>query len=124
MPNNSLISTFRPTVHQILLRPHRPDTSGSSTFRLKPYSKNSVSLILSTGEGRLPDLKIMAKKKPIEGVSDQMNAIASQNLDQAPARRRVRLAFTQVQEQLDHVLFKVQPSYFNCSIDDSQVFFC
>ncbi|CAI9264949.1 caffeoylshikimate esterase [Lactuca sativa] len=110
MPNNSLISTFRPTVHQILLRPHRPDTSGSSTFRLKPYSKNSVSLILSTGEGRLPDLKIMAKKKPIEGVSDQMNAIASQNLDQAPARRRVRLAFTQVQEQLDHVLFKMAPT--------------
>ncbi|CAH1418883.1 unnamed protein product [Lactuca virosa] len=110
MPNNSLISTFRPTVHQILLRPHRPDTSGSSTFRLKPYSKNSVSLILSTGEGRLPDLKIMAKKKPIEGVSDQMNAIASQNLDQAPARRRVRLSFTQVQEQLDHVLFKMAPT--------------
>lgn len=49
----------------------------------------------------------MAKKKEIEGVSDQMNAIASQNLDHVPARRRVRLAFTQVQEQLDHVLFKV-----------------
>ncbi|KAI7729862.1 hypothetical protein M8C21_007752, partial [Ambrosia artemisiifolia] len=52
------------------------------------------------------EFKIMAKKKPIEGVSDQMNAIASQNLDHAPARRRVRLAFTHVQEQLDHVLFK------------------
>lgn len=39
-----------------------------------------------------------------------MNAIASQNLDHAPARRRVRLAFTQVQEQLDHVLFKMAPT--------------
>ncbi|KAL4562051.1 hypothetical protein LXL04_034241 [Taraxacum kok-saghyz] len=66
--------------------------------------------ILSTGASILPDLKIMAKKKPIEGVSDQMNAIASQNLDHAPARRRVRLAFTQVQEQLDHVLFKMAPT--------------
>ncbi|CAI9262707.1 unnamed protein product [Lactuca saligna] len=28
----------------------------------------------------------MAKKKPIEGVSDQMNAIACLNLDQPPAR--------------------------------------
>nr|GFD22027.1 caffeoylshikimate esterase [Tanacetum cinerariifolium] len=43
----------------------------------------------------------------IEGVSDQMNAITSQNLDHAPVRRRVRPTFTQVQEQLDHVLFKV-----------------
>ncbi|KAD2804277.1 hypothetical protein E3N88_37654 [Mikania micrantha] len=52
----------------------------------------------------------MAKKKAIDGVSDEMNAIAFQNLDHAPARRRVRLAFTQVQQQLDHVMFKMAPS--------------
>ncbi|XP_030499966.2 caffeoylshikimate esterase [Cannabis sativa] len=52
-----------------------------------------------------------AMKKPlIEGVSHELNSIASQNLDQAPARRRVRLAFTQVQQQLDHCLFKLAPS--------------
>lgn len=53
-------------------------------------------------------LIVMAKKRsPIEGVSEELNAIASQNLDMAPARRRVRLAFVEVQQQLDHCLFKV-----------------
>lgn len=56
-------------------------------------------------------LVILAQKKPkIEGVSDELNLIASQNLDFAPARRRVRLAFSKVQEQLDHVLFKMAPT--------------
>ncbi|KAI3502433.1 hypothetical protein L1887_30502 [Cichorium endivia] len=109
MPH-SLISTFQPPVHQIHLRLQRPDNFSLSTLRQKAYSKDSISSILSTGASRHRDLKIMSNKKPIEGVSDQMNAIASQNLDQAPARRRVRLAFTQVQEQLDHVLFKMAPS--------------
>ncbi|XP_059655505.1 caffeoylshikimate esterase [Cornus florida] len=49
------------------------------------------------------------KKSRIEGVSDELNAIASQNLDFAPARRRVRLAFTEIQQQLDHCLFKMAP---------------
>lgn len=39
-----------------------------------------------------------------------MNAIASQNLDFAPARRRVRSAFKDAQQQLDHCLFKMAPS--------------
>ena len=53
-------------------------------------------------------LIVTAKKRsPIEGVSEELNAIASQNLDTAPARRRVRLAFVEVQQQLDHCLFKV-----------------
>lgn len=53
-------------------------------------------------------LTVRAKKKStIEGVSDELNAIASQNLDFAPSRRRVRAAFTDVQQQLDHYLFKV-----------------
>ncbi|XP_073300012.1 caffeoylshikimate esterase isoform X1 [Primulina huaijiensis] len=50
------------------------------------------------------------KKKKIEGVSDQLNSIASQNLDHAMARRRVRSAFSIVQQQLDHILFKMAPA--------------
>lgn len=49
------------------------------------------------------------KKKAIDGVSEELNLIASQNLDHAPARRRVRSAFTEVQQQLDHPLFKFAP---------------
>lgn len=47
------------------------------------------------------------KKTPIEGLSEEMNVIASQNMDFASARRRVRSAFMDVQQQLDHCLFKV-----------------
>lgn len=49
------------------------------------------------------------KKLQIEGLSDELNSIASQNLDQAPARRRVRSAFSNIQLNLDHVLFKLAP---------------
>ncbi|KAL3731465.1 hypothetical protein ACJRO7_028357 [Eucalyptus globulus] len=56
-------------------------------------------------------LTVAAKKKPpIDGLSDEMNAIASQRLDFAPARRRVRAAFAEVQRQLDHCLFKLAPA--------------
>ncbi|KAF8033077.1 hypothetical protein BT93_D1847 [Corymbia citriodora subsp. variegata] len=56
-------------------------------------------------------LTVAAKKKaPIDGLSDEMNAIASQRLDFAPARRRVRAAFAEVQQQLDHCLFKLAPA--------------
>ncbi|XP_059455605.1 caffeoylshikimate esterase isoform X3 [Corylus avellana] len=56
-------------------------------------------------------LTVTAKKRsPIEGVSEELNAIASQNLDMAPARRRVRLAFVEAQQQLDHCLFKMAPT--------------
>lgn len=54
---------------------------------------------------------VMVHNKPkIEGVSDELNSIASQNLDHAPARRRVRSAFTNIQQQLDHILFKMAPA--------------
>nr|XP_048319201.1 caffeoylshikimate esterase isoform X1 [Ziziphus jujuba var. spinosa] len=46
------------------------------------------------------------RKKRIDGVSEELNLIASQNLDFAPARRRVRSAFVEVQQKLDHCLFK------------------
>ncbi|CAI8584753.1 unnamed protein product [Vicia faba] len=51
-----------------------------------------------------------ARKAPIEGVSDELNDIASYNLDFAYSRRTVRAAFTQVQQQLDHCLFKDAPA--------------
>lgn len=58
---------------------------------------------------------VMAQKKPkIEGLSDELNSIASQNLDHAPARRRVRSAFANVQQQLDHILFKVLLQHILC----------
>ncbi|GAY47539.1 hypothetical protein CUMW_105190 [Citrus unshiu] len=47
---------------------------------------------------------------PIEGVGDDLNLIASRNLDFAYTRRKVRSAFTQVQLQLDHCLFTMAPS--------------
>ncbi|KAK9114976.1 hypothetical protein Syun_021773 [Stephania yunnanensis] len=53
---------------------------------------------------------IVAKRKAIEGVSEEMNSIASLNLDSVSARRRVRSAFVEVQNRLDHVLFKSAPS--------------
>ncbi|XP_022775549.1 caffeoylshikimate esterase-like [Durio zibethinus] len=49
------------------------------------------------------------KKNKIEGVSEELNLIASQNLDYGAARRRVRSAFIEVQQQLDHILFKMAP---------------
>lgn len=53
-------------------------------------------------------LTVRAKiNSPIEGVSDDLNLIASRNLDFAYTRRKVRSAFTEVQLQLDHCLFKV-----------------
>ena len=60
-----------------------------------------------------PHLVVTAKQKSaIEGVSKELNAIASQNLDFAPARRRVRKAFVEVQQKLDHCLFKVGFFFF------------
>lgn len=51
---------------------------------------------------------VTAKKRPpIEGVSEELNSIANQNLDFAYTRRQVRSAFVEVQQLLDHCLFKV-----------------
>ncbi|KAJ4884659.1 alpha/beta-Hydrolases superfamily protein [Raphanus sativus] len=51
-----------------------------------------------------------AKRSPIDGVSDELNLIASEKLDQATARRRVRSAFVDLQLKLDHCLFKKAPA--------------
>lgn len=60
-------------------------------------------------------------KKPMDDVSEELNLIASQNLDYAPARRRVRSAFIKVQQELDHPLFKV--CLVSCSDHDRGICF-
>ncbi|GMJ13136.1 hypothetical protein like AT1G77420 [Hibiscus trionum] len=98
----------------------------SSTFRSRspflPSKLNSPSLhprpILSTpkpplqllGTRRLTVVAAAAMKKTIEGVSEELNSVASQNLDYAAARRRVRSAFVPVHQQLDHLLFTMAPA--------------
>lgn len=69
---------------------------------------NPQSTTFLKSSSRTYHLTVTARlKKPIEGVSEKLNLIASQNLDHASARRRVRSAFIEVQQQLDHPLFKV-----------------
>ena len=65
---------------------------------------------MSWGSGHR--LVVTAKKSPIDGVPAELNKIASQKLDSAPARRRVRSAFMELQQQLDHCLFKVYFVHF------------
>ncbi|KAF7827812.1 caffeoylshikimate esterase-like [Senna tora] len=50
------------------------------------------------------------RRPPIEGVSDELNAVALRNLDFALTRRQVRAAFAEVQQHLDHCLFKTAPA--------------
>uniref|UniRef100_M1B5Q9 Monoglyceride lipase n=1 Tax=Solanum tuberosum TaxID=4113 RepID=M1B5Q9_SOLTU len=63
----------------------------------------------STSETKGRTITMALKKAKIDGVSEALNEIASQNLDHAPARRRVRSAFVNAQQQLDHILFKMAP---------------
>ncbi|XP_052200368.1 caffeoylshikimate esterase [Diospyros lotus] len=93
-------SRFRSSESALLLREYR----SAALLRRRA----STTLTFSTTSTRLV---VTAKRRSvIEGVSDELNAIASQNLDFAPSRRRVRLAFKEVQKQLDHCLFKMAPS--------------
>lgn len=48
--------------------------------------------------------------RAMEGLDEEKYTISRMNLDQAPARRRVREAFIQIQQNLDHCLFKMAPS--------------
>jgi len=76
---------------------------GSQNHFPLPLHHNPISNTKTT-------LRVNAKKKKkstIEGISDELNSIASLNLDHAPSRRHVRQAFTHVHQQLDHILFKV-----------------
>lgn len=90
----------------------------SATFR---FQSHSLSPIFSTEHPLIHVIPVSpklssnttltvatAKKKSnFEGVSEELKALASQNLDFASSRRLVRAAFTEVHQQLDHFLFKV-----------------
>ncbi|XP_058091523.1 caffeoylshikimate esterase-like isoform X2 [Magnolia sinica] len=78
--------------------------NAESKFRLIPIS-NSRGM-----NGRKPNLSISAARKAIDGLNDEMNAVASKNMDFAAARRQVRSAFIDFQQHLDHLLFKMAPS--------------
>nr|GMD15315.1 caffeoylshikimate esterase [Ipomoea batatas]GME13595.1 caffeoylshikimate esterase [Ipomoea batatas] len=81
---------------------YRPE---NSTFRRKFHG-----IVPGPRRRRRVAITVALNKPRIEGVSDELNTIASQNLDFAPARRRVRSAFLSVQQQLDHLLFKMAPA--------------
>ncbi|KAK7280471.1 hypothetical protein RJT34_25535 [Clitoria ternatea] len=77
----------------------------SHTLSPFPFTHPSPKHTLNTA------VSLSAKKKStIEGLSEELKAIASQNLDFAPSRRRVREAFSEVHQQLDHFLFKTAPA--------------
>ncbi|XP_028768608.1 caffeoylshikimate esterase-like [Neltuma alba] len=97
--------------------------SGTLKFRLHKASlfptddplKNKISIRPIWKKEPNPPLSntsltVRAKKLTTEGVSEELNAIVSQNLDFATARRQVRAAFTEFQQQLDHCLFKMAPT--------------
>ncbi|OMP04752.1 Alpha/beta hydrolase-1 [Corchorus olitorius] len=48
----------------------------------------------------------MAKPVRLKGVDDELQKILDANMDEAPARRRVREAFKSIQLGIDHILFK------------------
>ncbi|KAK1386951.1 Caffeoylshikimate esterase [Heracleum sosnowskyi] len=76
-----------------------------------------------------PRVVVMAKKEPvIDGLTDEMNEIAIRNLDFAPSRRLVRSVFAEVQQQLDHCLFKMAPpgirteEWYEINLKDQEIF--
>lgn len=96
--------------------PRSMDRALTSRFEipttLSPFrNRHSSSSSLATTRRFSPAI-VFAKRAPIDGVSDELNLIASRDLDQAPARRRVRSAFVDLQQNLDHCLFKVHFNFF------------
>lgn len=84
-----------------LTAPFRPSESFIAPFGMKSLVKMKPNILR-------PRRVVMAKKEPvIDGLTDEMNEIAIRNLDFAPSRRLVRSVFAEVQQQLDHCLFKV-----------------
>ncbi|PON78619.1 Alpha/beta hydrolase fold [Parasponia andersonii] len=93
------------------LSPSLSPISQTPNQQIPIISRSSIRPKTTFSAPRTKLLTVTAKKKSaIEGVSEELNSIASQNLDQAPARRRVRSAFTEIQQNLDHCLFKLAPS--------------
>lgn len=84
-----------------LTAPFRPSEFSTVAFGMKSLVKIKPSILR-------PRVVAMAMKEPvIDGLTDEMNEIAIRNLDFAPSRRLVRSVFAEVQQQLDHCLFKV-----------------
>lgn len=98
----ALSSSFRPSV--LLGFSQNLDNSSLLGRKLNPISTIPVS------RRRKAVIFRAQNKTRIEGVSNELNKIASQKLDYAAARRTVRSAFANVQQRLDHVLFKMAPS--------------
>eukprot|EP00256_Glycine_max_P059306 XP_014627747.1 uncharacterized protein LOC100819669 isoform X3 [Glycine max] len=97
--------TLRFRSHTLSLFPHAPISSIDH-----PHNHLLIPISPKFSSNTTLSVAATAKKKPsIEGVSEELNAMASQNLDFAPSRRRVRAAFTEVHQQLDHFLFKTAP---------------
>ncbi|KAH1190652.1 Caffeoylshikimate esterase [Glycine max] len=95
--------TLRFRSHTLSLFPHAPISSIDH-----PHNHLLIPISPKFSSNTTLSVAATAKKKPsIEGVSEELNAMASQNLDFAPSRRRVRAAFTEVHQQLDHFLFKI-----------------
>ncbi|XP_027364792.1 caffeoylshikimate esterase-like [Abrus precatorius] len=77
-----------------------PSSKPNHVITISPIFKKPTSTTLT----------LTAKKKStIEGVSEELNAIASQNLDFASSRRRAPEAFIHLHHHLDHFLFKTAP---------------
>lgn len=49
----------------------------------------------------------MAQSLKLQGVGDEMQKLLDASMDEAPARRRAREAFKDIQLGIDHILFKV-----------------
>ncbi|CAJ2630720.1 unnamed protein product [Trifolium pratense] len=107
------------TMELSLTATHRFGSQNHFSLPLEHNPQNHHHLCpipISTKLKKLPNttkttLRVSAKKKStIEGISDELNSIASLNLDFAPSRRQVREAFTHVHQQLDHFLFKTAPA--------------
>ena len=109
---NSVIPTMALSHQPLRFRPSYPSPASPhprspTNFR---YPIRESTPILCRSKPAFSTLTVTAAKNkspPIEGASDELNSIASENLDDALARRRVRSAFVEAQQRLDHCLFKV-----------------
>lgn len=79
------------------------------------YFNNNVKLIEYVGQEfgcranwvqRKRRIMAAAKLK-FPGISDELSEILDANMDEAPARRRAREAFKDIQLNIDHILLKV-----------------
>ncbi|XP_022772067.1 caffeoylshikimate esterase-like isoform X2 [Durio zibethinus] len=53
--------------------------------------------------------RVMAKPVRFKGVDEELQKILDTNMDEAPARRRAREAFKDIQLGINHILFKTPP---------------